>query len=507
MATTRRSFLSGGAVLVGGAAVAASASQPAAATPAAGSGASGGTSLTADVVIVGAGLAGLTAARNLVAAGKSVVVLEARDRVGGRTLNHPIGSGHIAEAGGEFVGPTQDRVAALASAVGIDTFDAYDTGNNLYVNGATRLSYSDSGTVGGVTGTAPPDPLLLPDLVLLTQQLDSDAGKLDPAQPWAYSQATAWDSITLETWVRQHASNPDYVMPILAAATRALWGCEPDEVSYLYAAAYVAAAGNSTTPGTFERLLNVRNGAQQSRFVGGSQLISQRVAAALGSRVKLNAPVRTISQTATGTTVQADGYTVTAGQVVVAIPPALTSRIVFDPILPSTRDMLSQRVPMGALMKAEAVYATPFWRANNLTGQFLTTSGPVGYAFDNSPDDGSLGVLAGFVGGNANRTYSAMTAADRRAAVLDQYATIFQDSRFLNPTDYFDFNWPDEAWSRGGPTGLFGPGALTSYGTALRAPVGRIHWAGTETSDYWQGYMDGAVRSGERVAHELLAVL
>jgi monoamine oxidase len=312
----------------------------------------------------------------------------------------------------------------------------------------------------------------------------------------------------VETWVRQHATNPDYVLPVLAAATRALWGCEPPDVSYLYAVAYVAAAGNATTPGTFERLLNVRNGAQQSRFVGGSQLVSQRVATALGaSRIKLNAPVRKISQTSSGVTVVADGYTVNATRAVVAIPPALAVRIVYDPILPAGRDMITQRVPMGALMKVEAVYPTPFWRANNLTGQFLTTSEPVGYAFDNSPPDGSLGVLAGFVGGNANRGYGAMPPAQRRAAVLSQYASVFQDDRFLAPSDYFDFNWVDEPWTRGAPTGLFGPGTLTAYGPALRAPVGRIHWAGTETSDFWQGYMDGAVRSGERATHEVLANL
>jgi monoamine oxidase len=464
--------------------------------------------MTVDVAVVGAGLAGLTTARNLVAAGKSVIVLEARNRVGGRTLNHPIGGGHIAEAGGEFIGPTQDRIAALANTVGVNTFDAYDTGNNIYLNGASRLSYSDTGVAGGLTGTAPPDPLLLPDLLLLSQQLDSDAAKLDPAAPWSYAGASAWDAMTLETWVRQHATNPAYVLPVLAAATRALWGCEPPDVSYLYAAAYVAAAGNATTPGTFERLLNVRNGAQQSRFVGGSQLVSQQVADALGAnRVKLNAPVRKISQTSSGVTVVADGYTVSARRVVVAIPPALTARIAYDPMLPADRDMITQRVPMGALMKVEAVYPTPFWRANNLTGQFLTTSEPVGYAFDNSPPDASLGVLAGFVGGDANRSCAGMATAQRRAAVLNQYATVFQDDRFLTPIDYFDFNWVEEPWTRGGPTGLFGPGTLIEYGRALRTPVGRIHWAGTETSDYWQGYMDGAVRSGERATHEVLAML
>ncbi|MEP7020231.1 MAG: FAD-dependent oxidoreductase [Pseudonocardiales bacterium] len=189
------------------------------------------------------------------------------------------------------------------------------------------------------------------------------------------------------------------------------------------------------------------------------------------------------------------------------MPPPLASRIVYAPLLPAARDMLTQRMPMGALMKAEAVYPTPFWRAKGLTGQFLTTSGPVGYAFDNSPPDASRGVLAGFVGGAKNVALGPQPAAQRRAAVLAQYAEIFADSRFLTPTEYFDMDLTVEEWSRGGPTALFSPGALVAYGHALREPVGRIHWAGTETSDYWQGYMDGAVRSGERATAEVVAAL
>jgi monoamine oxidase len=158
-------------------------------------------------------------------------------------------------------------------------------------------------------------------------------------------------------------------------------------------------------------------------------------------------------------------------------------------------------------MKVEAVYPTPFWRDSGLTGQFLTVGGPVGYAFDNSPPDGSPGVLAGFVGGTQNLTWAVKSPAERRAGVLAQYARIFQDARFSTPIDYFDMDWTVEQWSRGGPTAVAGPGTLTAYGPALRAPVGRIHWAGTETSDYWQGYMDGAVRSGERAAREVLAAL
>jgi monoamine oxidase len=491
--TSRRAFLTGSAVAAAAVAVPPLVTRADAAP----------STTTVDVAIVGAGLAGLSAARNLSAAGHSVVVLEARDRVGGRTLNHDIGSGHVAEAGGEFVGPTQDHILALATAVSVGTFNAYDSGNNIYKNGLVNLKYSDT----GVLGTAPPDPLLIADIIKLSAQIDQMAGNLSPTAPWTSPNATDWDALTLETWVRNNSLNHDGILKLLAPFTQALFGCEPRDVSLLFTLAYVAAAGNETNKGTFERLLNVRGGAQQSRFIGGSQLIAQRVAAALGSSVQLSSPVRRIIQTGTGVTVESDLVTVSAKQVVVAIPPPLASRIRYEPLLPAARDLLTQRLAMGALMKVEAVYATPFWRSNHLTGQFLTTSGPVGYAFDNSPPDGSLGVLAGFVGGAQNLRYGPMTLAQRRTAVLEQYASVFGDNRFLSPTEYFDMDWTKEEWSRGAPTALFGTGTLVAFGHALREPVGRIHWAGTETSDFWQGYMDGAVRSGERAAAEVLAAL
>jgi monoamine oxidase len=221
----------------------------------------------------------------------------------------------------------------------------------------------------------------------------------------------------------------------------------------------------------------------------------------------LDAPVRSVTQTGTGVTVVSDALTATAKRAVVAVPPPLAARIDYAPLLPAARDLLLQRLAMGALMKVEAVYETPFWRKAGLTGQFLTVGGPVGYSFDNSPPDGSPGVMAGFVGGAQNLKWGPRPADERRTAVLAQFARVFGDKRFLSPLDYFDLDWTAERWSRGGPTAIAGPGTLSQYGPALRAPAGRIHWAGTETSDYWQGYMDGAVRSGERVAKEIAAVL
>ncbi|HJQ43614.1 MAG TPA: flavin monoamine oxidase family protein [Jatrophihabitantaceae bacterium] len=492
--TSRRTFLTGSAAAAAAVAVPAALARADTTTP---------TSVSVDVAVVGAGLAGLTAARKLAAAGKSVVVLEARDRVGGRTLNHILTGGQPAEAGGEFVGPTQDHILALANEVGVATFDAYDTGKNIYQNGAVRLKYSDTSPLG----TAPPDPLLLADITLLTTQIDLLAASIPPDKPWTAKNAAKYDGMTLETWVRDQAVNDTGILALLSAFTQALYGGEPRDVSMLFTLAYVAAAGNEANKGTLERLFNVRGGAQQSRFVGGSQLVAQRVAQALGSSVRLSTPVRRIVQTGTGVTVESDAVVATANQVIVAVPPALAARIRYEPLLPAARDQLTQRMAMGALMKVEAVYPTPFWRASGLTGQMLVTDGPIGYSFDNSPPDASVGVLAGFVGGSKNLTYGPMTPAARRTAVLQQLATVFKDNRFLSPIEYFDMDWTTEEWSRGGPTALFGPGTLVGWGPSLRAPVGRIHWAGTETSDYWQGYMDGAVRSGERAAGEVLAAL
>jgi monoamine oxidase len=490
---TRRSFLAGGAV----AAVAATFAPTAAAAS------SRPKTISTDVVVVGGGLAGLTAARRLVAKRHDVVVLEARDRVGGRTLNHSIGGGHVAEAGGEFVGPTQNRIVALAKEVGVHTFDAYDTGNDVYVNGATRLEYSDTGPLG----TAPPDPTLIADIVQLSQRIDQMAGDVPVDKPWTAANAEEWDSQTLETWIRANAANAQGILAILAPFTEALVGAEPRDVSLLFVLSYVASAGDANNPGTFERLFNVRNGAQQSRLVGGSQQVSLRVAQQLGSRVHRDSAVRRITQHAHGVVIDCDRLQVHAKRVVVAIPPPLAGNISYHPLLPTAREQLTQRLAMGALMKVEAVYKTPFWRRAGLTGQFLTVDGPVGYSFDNSPRDGSRGVLAGFVGGTQNLKWGTKSHAKRRAGVLAQYVRVFQDDRFGKPIEYFEHDWAQDRWSAGGPTALFAPGTLLNFGHALREPVGRIHWAGTETSDFWQGYMDGAVRSGERAAAEVHTAL
>ena len=452
----------------------------------------------ADVIVVGAGFAGLTAARDVVRNGKSVIVVEARDRVGGRVWNHELPGGEQGERGAMYVGPTQNRVLALMDELKVGKFDAYLTGNNVAIIQGDRSEYSDTGP----TGTAPNDPTIVPELAAVVTQLNEMSKEVPVDAPWASPRAAEWDGQTLETWVKEN-SQSDRFRSLLPVATRPIFGVEARDLSLLFTLFYIAASGDERNPGTFDRNFNSRNGAQMWRITGGSQIIALRIAEELGPRVRLNSPARKIEQNAAGVTVRTDKDVFAANHVIVAIPPTLAGRIQYDPPMPMERDQLMQHVAQGALIKVAAAYEKPFWRDKGLNGTALSTDHLTNVVFDDSPEDGSPGALVGFVGGDNARIYERLSEGERRERVLGDLVAFFGEEA-RNTTEFLDTRWPSEVWSRGGPVGVHGPGSLLAYGPALRQPVGRIHWAGTETSTYWNGYMDGAVRSGERAAAEVL---
>ena len=453
----------------------------------------------ADVIVVGAGLAGLSAANRLTKAGRSVIVLEARDRVGGRTLNHHLGGGEVTELGGAFTGPLQDRVASLAREVGVGTFKTFNDGENVSSFDGNAVRYSANDPTAFVVANP-----AAADAAVAVVKLDQMAQEVPVAEPWKAPHAAEWDGQTLETWKRANISTPEG-RASLDAVCEATFGFDPRDVSLLYTVLYVAAAGNKRTPGTVERVIGTAGGAQESRFIGGSQRIAIELRKRLGRRVVLGAAARRITQRRGGVVVDSDRGRFTAKRVVVAVPPTLAGRIDYAPQLPALRDHLMQRMPANWYMKVEAVYDKPFWRDDGLTGQGFGDR-HVSATFDHSPPDGSPGVLIGFIGGAHARSWHRLSAAARRRTVLDDFAAYF-GPRARRPREYIEMRWPSEPWSRGGHIGYTAPGVLLDFGRALRAPVGRIHWAGTETSDYWAGFMDGAVRSGERAAAEILAEL
>ena len=457
----------------------------------------------ADVVVVGAGLAGLRAAELVRAAGRSVVVLEARGRVGGRTHTLHAGDPALAmDVGGQWVGPTQDHVISLAREHGVKTFPVHIAGEHVYDRAGTRITYP---TLPG-TEEIPPDPEALPEILKAVALLDQYATEVPIEAPWTAARAAEWDSQTVASWVRENVADPQARRLLDDVGIPAVFAAESRDLSFLYLLAYIRGAGDERNVGTIERLLGTANGAQQQRFEGGAQLVSMRMAQRLGRRVVLRSPVRRIDHGAREVQVRSDRLTVRARHVIVAVPPALVAQIRFEPGLPAARAQLHQRFPQGNVIKAQAIYERPFWRDAGLSGFWVADRGPVRVGWDNSPPDGSRGVLLTFFEGQEARAFGERTQAERRAAVLDAFAFVAGDQA-RSPTGYVDEVWANEVWTRGCYVAFTPPGVLTGFGPAISAAVGRVHWAGADTATYWRGYMDGAVRSGERAAAECLESL
>ena len=448
--------------------------------------------LRADVVVVGAGLAGLTAAREVQRAGATAVVLEARDRVGGRTLNEPIGGGKIVEVGGQWIGPGQDRIAALAREMKVDTFRTHSHGENVIEFDGKLKRYR--GTIPRIGAH------VLADVAQAQLKIGRLAKTIPLDTPWTAKNARKLDSQTFETWLRRNVYTKGG-RALLELSIEAVWAAEPADLSLLHVLFYTRSAGG------FDLLLDTEGGAQQDRFVGGSQLISIRLAEALGGDgvVHFSSPVTNIEQDEHRVHVTAGtGLTATGKQAIVALPPTLTSRIAYDPPLPGHRDQLTQRMPQGSVIKCMAIYDRPFWRDKGLSGQATSDIGPAKVVFDNSPPDGSPGVLLAFLEGERARTIGRLPAQERKQAVVQGLARLFGPEA-SEPANFVERSWAEEQWTRGCYGCYMPPGAWTSFGDALRAPIGRIHWAGAETATVWNGYMDGAVQSGERAAREALA--
>jgi monoamine oxidase len=444
--------------------------------------------VVADVIVIGAGIAGLNAARQLAAHGRSVIVVEARDRVGGRTLNLPLGDGQVAEIGGQWVGPTQHRVLALIEDLGLQTFPTHTEGRNLLRFGGKVRRYS--GTIPRIS------PLVLLDVDRARRRFDRLAATLPADAPWRAPDAERLDSQTLGGWLRANVRTKR-ARRLFEIASGTVWGMAPAQMSLLWALHCANSAGG------FDAMIDVEGGAQQDRVVGGSQAICERIAAELGDSVLVGAPVTGIEQDGSWVVVATDRAIVRGRRAIVAMAPALTARIRFAPALSGRRDQLAQRMASGALTKCTAVYAEPFWREQRLTGEALSDEGPIETTFDNSPPDGSPGVLVGFIPGAKAVEHARLPESERRRLGLESLAALFGD-RAREASAYFEQAWAEEEWSGGGPVCSPAPGALSAYGEELIRPSGRVHWAGAETASIWCGYMDGAVRSGDRAAEEVL---
>lgn len=437
-----------------------------------------------DVAVVGAGFAGLTAARELTRAGHDVAVFEGRRRVGGRAYTTTV-AGVPVDLGATFIGPTQEAVTELAAELGCRTVRTYDRGKNLI---------RWRGRVRSYRSTIPRLSIIeLLDVSRIQWRFERLCRQIPVAAPWTAPGAHRLDDLSLEGWlrsVRASASTRD----LMAIMSRVTWGCEPGAVSMLHAARYVQAAGGIGC------MLDVEGGAQQDRFPNGAQEMALRMAAELGDRVVTGAPVRRVERHDDGTvTVHTDHGRTSARAVIVAVAPAHREAIDFTPPLPDGYRALAGRWPQGRLSKAYAAYDKPFWRDGGCSGEALSDEGPVFITFDVSPSDDGPGILLGFTDAAA---FDRLSPDDRRRTVIDGFTALFGEPA-AGPIDYVDHLWGAEEFAPGGPTAAVPPGSWTEYGQWLRRPIDGIHWAGTETADRWTGFLDGAVRSGQRAAAEV----
>jgi monoamine oxidase len=417
-----------------------------------------------------------------------VIVLEASDRVGGRTVNEAISESEQTEMGGQWVGPTQDRVHALIDELGLETFPTRTEGKNVIEFGGRLRRYR---------GTIPKlSPIVLADLGIARLRLGRAVRKVDPAAPWEADGADELDSITFADWIERHTRTRK-ARDLIVLSCKTVWGAEPSELSLLWALAYMNAGGG------FEKLLDVEGGAQQDRIVGGSALIAQRMAAELGERVQLRSPVTKVCWSPEGVELTGANGSVQARKAVIAVPPALVSALEFHPALPESHAALANAWSGGHLIKLTATYPEPFWRADDLSGEGVGTTSAVSITFDNTPPRGKPGALVGFVGAADAPGYADLPDARRREVALRGFARLF-GPRALEADEFLERDWLAEKWARGGPVSNLGPGVLSTHGRALREPAGPLHFAATEYAVTWCGYMDGAVRSGESAAQAIL---
>ena len=445
-----------------------------------------------EVAVVGAGVAGLTAAARIADAGRDVLVLEARDRVGGRLWNTEIG-GEANELGGEWVAPYQSRLHGLLGELAIELFPAYREGDDVYVDesGHARRHARDESVLG------PPSERALEEG---TAKLDALAKELDPEAPWDHPRARELDTITFEEWLRTEVGDEAARENLRSYLADGFLTKPAYAFSLLQGLWVIAGAG-----GTYE--LVAPEQCLAYRVVGGSQLVPLRLAERLGERVLLGSPVRAIRWGEGHVELDAGALTGTAGRVIVAVAPNLAGLIRFEPALPAWRMRLQQASSQGSVTKILAVYDEPFWRADGLSGEGFAPQQPVvRELYDNTPPSASVGVLCTFLPGEQADQVARMNADARRAAILEGLAA-FVGPEALRATDLIETDWSAEEWTRGAYASTFGIGGLTRFGPDLRRPVGPIHWACSDIAGVGHMHMEGGMRSGEAAAATLADTL
>ncbi|MDR6868104.1 putrescine oxidase [Microbacterium resistens] len=445
--------------------------------------------LTRDVLVVGAGAAGLTAANELRKAGLSVAVLEARDRVGGRLWTDVI-DGAMLEIGGQWVSPDQDALIDTVAELGLETYSRYREGDSVYVgpDGEAKRFTGEMFPVSAETERA---------IAEITDRLDAMVAEIDPDRPWAHPKAAEWDSVSWDAWLRTQTDDDEAVRN-LAFATGSAMLTKPTHAFSLLQSLLMAASA-----GSYSHLVDA-DFILDKRVVGGLQQVPLLLAERLGDDVLLNQPVRTLEWGENGVTATTDTLTVSARYAILAHAPVLYNRISFVPPLPRRQHQLHQHLSMGFVIKVHAVYDRPFWREQGLSGTAFSPYELSHEAYDNTNHGDERGTLVGFVSDqNADGVFE-LSAEERKARILESLSHYYGPEA-KNPVVYYESDWGSEEWTRGAYAASFDMGGLHRYGADLREPVGPIHFACSDMAGAGYQHVDGAIRMGRLAASNIVA--
>ena len=444
--------------------------------------------ITRDVVVIGAGAAGLTAANTLRKAGLSVAVLEARDRVGGRLWTDEI-DGAMLEIGGQWVSPDQDALIDTVAELGLETFSRYREGDSVYV-GPDGVAHRFTGEMFPVSAET--------ERVIaeITERLDAMVAEIDPDRPWAHEKAAEWDRVSWDAWLRAQTDDDEAVRN-LAFATGSAMLTKPTHTFSLLQSLLMAASA-----GSYSHLVDA-DFILDKRVVGGLQQVPILLAERLGEDVLLNQPVRTLEWGETGVTAIADTTTVRARFVIIALAPNLYSRISYVPPLPRLQHQMHQHLSMGFVIKVHAVYETPFWRAKGLSGTAFSPYELSHEAYDNTNHDDERGTLVGFVSDQTADDLFRLSAEERKERILESLSHYYGPEA-KDPVVYYESDWGSEEWTRGAYAASFDLGGLARYGADLRTPVGPIHFACSDLAGAGYQHVDGAIRMGREAAAHII---
>lgn len=444
--------------------------------------------ISRDVVVIGAGAAGLTAANELRKAGLSVAVLEARDRVGGRLWTDIIDDAML-EIGGQWVSPDQDALKETIAELGLETFSRYRDGESVYVGPDGRARRF----TGEMFPVAPETEAVI---AAVTELLDSMVAEIDPDRPWAHPNAAEWDAISWDAWLRRQTDDDEAIRNLAFATGSAMLTKPTHAFSLLQSLLMAASAGSYSNLVDADFILD-------KRVVGGLQQVPLRLAERLGDDVRLNQPVRRLEWSDSGVIATTDDLTVKARFAILAHAPVLYSRISFVPALPRRQHQLHQHLSMGFVIKVHAVYDRPFWREQGLSGTAFSPYELCHEAYDNTNHADERGTLVGFVSDrNADDVFT-LSAEERKERILESLSHYYGPEA-KNPVVYYESDWGSEEWTRGAYAASFDLGGLHRYGADLRAAVGPIHFACSDMAGAGYQHVDGAIRMGRLAAADII---